>query len=102
MSRVEQAQGHNYLISYLWKVALIIQYMQNTGWFTGNEIYDWLVVLVIYVSPFYLLLGILLLLQSEDVLVKEELQSLVGVVDTQLFKTVDMEVLQWEEKNTNV
>jgi len=27
VSRVEQAQGHNYLISYLWKVALIIQYM---------------------------------------------------------------------------
>ena len=72
--------------------------MQDSGWFTGNQVYDRLIVLVIYIRPVYLLLRILLLFQSEDMLVKEELQRLVGIVDTQLLKTVRVEILKIQSK----
>jgi hypothetical protein len=50
-----------------------------------------------YWIPFDLLLGVLLLLQLEDVLGKVVLEVLVGVVDAKLLKAVLLEVLKAED-----
>jgi hypothetical protein len=67
--------------------------VHDTGGFAGDEVDDRLVVLELDGGPCDLLLGVLLLLQAEDVLVEEELQRLVRVVDAQLLKTVVGKVL---------
>ena len=86
---------------YLWKVALIVQDVQDSRGLGGDEVDGGLVVLEVDVLPADLLLGVLLLFQLEDVLVEEILQCLVGIVDAQLLKAVVVEVLQ-EEDNAQV
>ena len=78
----------------LWEITLIVQNMQDSCWFTGNEVYHRLVVLVIYIQPINFLFCILLLFQSENMLVEEKLEGLIGIVDTQLLKTVGVEILK--------
>ena len=75
--------------------------MQDSRGLGGDEVDGGLVVLEVDVLPADLLLGVLLLLQLEDVLVEEVLQRLVGIVDAQLLKAVVVEVLQ-EEDNAQV
>lgn len=72
--------------------------MKDTNRLLGNQVYDGLVILVANDLPRYLLFLILELLQSEYVLVEVELQSLVGVVNAQLFETVFFEVLRTTRK----
>jgi hypothetical protein len=55
------------------EVAFIVEYMYDTSRSAGYEVYHRLVILVIYIGPFYPLLGVLLLFQTEHMLVKEEL-----------------------------
>ena len=86
---------------YLWKVALIVEDVQDSCGLGGDEVDGGLVVLEVDVLPADLLLGVLLLLQLEDVLVEEVLQCLIGIVDAQLLKAVVVEVLQ-EEDNAQV
>lgn len=81
-------------IIYLRKIAVIIQNVQNTRWFCCNEVNCRLVVLELNVLPANLLFCVLLLLQLKDVLVEKVLQGLVSKIYTQLFKTVQMKVLQ--------
>lgn len=87
--------------SYLWEVALIIKDVQDSRGLGGDEVNGGLVVLEGDVLPADLLLGVLLLLQLEDVLVKEVLQRLIGVVDAQLLKAVVVEVLQEKHQTQN-
>lgn len=75
--------------------------MQNSSWLGGYKVNDRLVVFEINVLPFNFLFGVLFLLQLKDVLVEEVLQCFIGIVDTQLFKAVVMEVLQKEVKHFN-
>lgn len=62
--------------------------MQDAVGLLGDEVDAWLVVKVLDDLPLEVLLGVLLLLQLEDVLVEVELQCLVGVVDAQLLEAV--------------
>jgi len=68
--------------------------VEDAGGLAGNEVDNGLVVLELDGGPVDLLACVLLLFQTEHVLVKEELQRLVRVVDAQLLKTVCMEVLR--------
>jgi hypothetical protein len=62
--------------------------VQDAVGLLGDEVDAWLVVKVLDDLPLEVLLGVLLLLQLEDVLVEVELQCLVGVVDAQLLEAV--------------
>ena len=62
--------------------------------FLAEHVYDWLVVTEADWIPLNFLLCVLRLLQLENVLVEEVLQVLVGVVDTQLFEAILLEILE--------
>lgn len=72
---------------YLWKFALFIHKGDNIHGFYTNQVKSILVVDKLDMLPTDAFIVILLLLQFEDVLYKELLQVLIGIVNTQLFKT---------------
>lgn len=89
---------HSYVIYrkkvYLGKVTFVIQNVYKSLGFLGNEINGRLVVMVFDNRPINVLPSVLDLFQSEHVLVEIELQSLIGIVDAQLFEAVHLEVLK--------
>ena len=84
--------------SNLRKITLIIQNMQNTSGFGGDQINGGLIVFKLDMFPSDLFLSVLFLLNAENVLIEEILQGFISVVDTQLFKTVQVEIL-WKKTN---
>lgn len=67
--------------------------MQDAVGLLGDEVDARLVVQVLDDLPLEVLLGVLLLLQLEDVLVEVELQRLVRVVDAQLLEAIRRKIL---------
>lgn len=82
------------LVSSFRKIAFIVQDMDYTHGFLSNQVDGGLIVVIGDVRPVDSFLSIFLLLDGEYVLVEIELQCLVRIVDAQLLKAVDLEVLQ--------
>lgn len=70
------------------EIGLVVEQVEDANRFPGNEPNDGLVIRVADGLPLDPLFGVFLLLQLENVLVKVELQVLVGVIDAQLLKAV--------------
>jgi hypothetical protein len=79
------------------KVGLVVQHVKDTKRPLGDEVQARLVVVKLHLGPVNALAVVHILLQLEDVLVEVELQLLVGVVNAQLLKAVDFEVLKAED-----
>ena len=72
--------------SDLGEVAFLINKSQYVQRFVGEYIQGGLVVFVVNVLPNYVFMGVLLLLQLENMLDKELLQLLIGEIDAELLK----------------
>lgn len=74
------------------EVRLQIRYIKSWQLYLFNEVDAWLEVKPkVDELPFDALLAVFLLLQHKHVVVEELLQLLIGEVDAQLFKRVDLE-----------
>ena len=79
---------------HLWEVALIVQYVDDSLRFLGDQINGWLVIVKLNNCPVNTFTGILRLLQFKDMLVEVKLQRFVGIINAQLFKAVHYKILQ--------
>ena len=82
------------LCSDLGEVALVVQQVHDAVGLACDQVDGRLVVVELDVAPGDPLAFVLRLLQPEDVLVEVELEALVRVVDAQLLKPVDAQVLR--------
>ena len=78
---------------HLRKVALIVQYVDDSLRFLSDQINGWLVVVKLNNCPVNSLTCILRLLQFEDVLVEVKLKRFVRIIYAQLFKAVYYKIL---------
>ena len=91
--------GH---ISTLWNHALFFQKGHNTEWLFNQIERGLQVHAKIFKDPVDALLLVLFLLENEHVMVEELLESLVGIVDAELLKSVELENFETGNiQNTN-
>ena len=79
--------------THFWKVALIVQYVDYSLRFLGNQVNGRLVVVELYHCPVNAFTCVFSLFQLEYMFVEIKLQRLVGVVDAQLFKAIHHKIL---------
>jgi hypothetical protein len=80
-------------------MTFIIQNIYDAIWFLGNQINNWLVVIVTDVRPINILPQIFLLFQLENMAVEIILERFVCIIYAQLFETVEWEILNKQTKN---
>lgn len=82
----------NKYITYFREFALFVDQAHNGHRLSGDHVQDVLVVLELQMLPANALGGVRFLLQLENVLHEELLQSLVSVVDAELLKAANMSI----------
>lgn len=80
----------------LWKFALLVYQSDDVELFRSQQVQDILIILELDVFPFNALLVVLCLLQLEDVMNEELLQTLVAEIDAELLKTVSLKSFKTE------
>ena len=82
---------------YLWEVTFVVQNLKDSVRFLVDQIETIGVIGEVDAFPGEFLLRVFLLFQFEDMSIEMKLQGFVGVVNTQLFKTIRREI--FETKN---